>query len=188
MMTLEARFTPRQHSSTRSALGQTSQTRSNLLPGQNNNLFIKKEGALEKKTDGPLRGWLVPRRPKKYQGWSDVFFQVFLSCFRTPLAEKRPKTRIKGNREKEKIGLGFFCRFACEGGGREKKKRRKRLAHVSHSVPHSVSHSVSRSSLWRAHGSSTKKTEAHGGAIQRISGWARRAPAATLGAARNMPF
>jgi hypothetical protein len=35
---------------------------------------------------------------------------------------------------------------------------------------------------------SLKKTEAHGGAIQRISGWARRAPAATLGAACNMPL
>jgi hypothetical protein len=26
------------------------------------------QGALKKKSDGPLRGWLVPRRPKKYQG------------------------------------------------------------------------------------------------------------------------
>jgi hypothetical protein len=24
----------------------------------------------QKKNDGPWGGWLVPRRPKKYQGWS----------------------------------------------------------------------------------------------------------------------
>jgi hypothetical protein len=39
-----------------------------------------RQGALKKQIDGPSGGWFVPRRPKKYQGWSD-FFLRFLSCF-----------------------------------------------------------------------------------------------------------
>jgi hypothetical protein len=66
------------------------------------------QGALQNKTDGPPRGWLVPRRPKKYQGWSDPpppdFFIVFLN---SPHRET-PKNVIKKNREK--IGFGFFCK------------------------------------------------------------------------------
>jgi hypothetical protein len=47
------------------------------LPGRltSTNSEEVQQGAL-KKNDGPLRGWLVPRRPKKYQGWPD-FFEIF---------------------------------------------------------------------------------------------------------------
>jgi hypothetical protein len=59
----------------------------------------------QNKSDGPLRGWLVPRRPKKYQGWSDGwFFIVFLN---SPHRET-PKNVIK----KTKINcLRFFSDF-----------------------------------------------------------------------------
>jgi hypothetical protein len=66
------------------------------------------QGALKTKSDGPLRGWLVPRRPKKYQGWSDFFPRFFIVFLNSPHRET-PKNMIKQNREK--IGLGFFCRF-----------------------------------------------------------------------------
>ena len=65
----------------------------------------------QKKSDGPLRGWLVPRRPKKYQGWSDFFSRFFIVFLNSPHRET-PKNVIKENREK--IGLGFFCRFFCK--------------------------------------------------------------------------
>ena len=41
---------------------------------------------------GPWGGWLVPRRPKKYQGWSDFCVRFFYRVFLTPLTEKPPKT------------------------------------------------------------------------------------------------
>jgi hypothetical protein len=62
----------------------------------------------QKKSDGPLRGWLVPWRPKKFQGWSD-FFQVFFSVFLNSPHQETPKNVIQQNREK--IGLGFFVDF-----------------------------------------------------------------------------
>jgi hypothetical protein len=39
--------------------------------------------------DGPWGGWLVPRRPKKYQGWSDFFVRFFFS------AQKRDKKKSR---------------------------------------------------------------------------------------------
>jgi hypothetical protein len=62
----------------------------------------------KKKPDGPLRGWLVPRRLKKYQGWLDFFPRFFIVFLNSPDRET-PKNVIKKNREK--IGFGFFCRF-----------------------------------------------------------------------------
>jgi hypothetical protein len=62
---------------------------------------MRAQGALKKKSDGPLRGWLVPRRPKKYQGWSDVFsrfvYRVFeLSSPRN--AQEHDKKKSRNNR------------------------------------------------------------------------------------------
>jgi hypothetical protein len=46
-----------------------------------------------KTNDGPRRGWLVPRRPKKYQGWSDSFL-IFFIVFLNSLHRETPKHRF----------------------------------------------------------------------------------------------
>jgi hypothetical protein len=61
-----------------------------------------------KTNDGPLRGWLVPRRPKKYQGWSDFCVRFFIVFLNSPHRET-PKNVINKNREK--VGFGFFVDF-----------------------------------------------------------------------------
>jgi hypothetical protein len=61
----------------------------------------------QKKIDGPWGGWLVPRKPKKYQGWSD-FCEIFIVCLNSPHRET-PKNVTKKNREK--IGFGFLIDF-----------------------------------------------------------------------------
>jgi hypothetical protein len=48
---------------------------------------------------------LVPRGPKKYQGWSVLFSRFFIVFLNSPHRET-PKNVIKKNREK--IGFGFF--------------------------------------------------------------------------------
>jgi hypothetical protein len=59
----------------------------------------------QKKSGGPLRGWLVPPRPKKYQGWSDFVSRFFYRVFELPSprnAQKRDKNKI------EKQSVWFF--------------------------------------------------------------------------------
>jgi hypothetical protein len=59
--------------------------------------------------DGPWGGWLVPRRPKKYQGWSKTNCEFFYRFFELPSprnAQKRDKKKIE-----KKIGFGFFVDF-----------------------------------------------------------------------------
>jgi hypothetical protein len=66
------------------------------------------QGAINKTNDGPWGGWLVPRRPKKYQGWSDFFARFFNRVFELPSprnAHKRDKKKLR------KIGFGFFVDF-----------------------------------------------------------------------------
>jgi hypothetical protein len=53
-------------------------------------------------------GWLVPRRPKKYQGWSGFCVSFFIVFLNSPHRET-PKNVIKNNYEK--IGFGFFVDF-----------------------------------------------------------------------------
>jgi hypothetical protein len=62
-----------------------------------------------KKNDGPPRGWLVPRRPKNYQGWSDFFPDFFIAFFFYSPHWETPKNVMKTNREI--IGFGFFVDF-----------------------------------------------------------------------------
>jgi hypothetical protein len=54
------------------------------------------------------RGWLVPRRPKKYQGWSDFFVRFFIVFFNTPHRET-PKNVMK--RIEKKTVLDFLSIF-----------------------------------------------------------------------------
>jgi hypothetical protein len=61
-----------------------------------------------KKNDGSLRGWLIPRRPKKYQGWSDFFSRFFIVFLNSPHREK-PKNVI--NKFEKKSVLGFLVDF-----------------------------------------------------------------------------
>jgi hypothetical protein len=62
----------------------------------------------QKKIDGPWGGWLVPRRPKKYQGWSFFFVRFFYRVFELP-SPRNAQKRDKRNREK--MGFGFFVDF-----------------------------------------------------------------------------
>jgi hypothetical protein len=56
------------------------------------------QGAAKRKNGNPRGGW-VGQRPKKDQG-PIYFFDIFLSCFWSPLTEKRPKNVIKQIEEK----------------------------------------------------------------------------------------
>jgi hypothetical protein len=54
-------------------------------------------------------GWLVPRRPKKYQGWSILFGRFVCRVFGLPSprsAQKRDKTKIE-----QKSGLDLLSIF-----------------------------------------------------------------------------
>ena len=62
----------------------------------------------QKKSDGPWRGWLVPRGPKKYQGWSDFFRDFFIVFLNSPHRET-PKNVIK--KIEKKSVLDFFVDF-----------------------------------------------------------------------------
>jgi hypothetical protein len=68
----------------------------------------KGQGALKKTNDGPLRGWLVPQRPKKYQGWSDVCSRFFLIVFSNSPHRETPKNVLKKKVKKKYFGVGWF--------------------------------------------------------------------------------
>ena len=65
------------------------------------------KGHSKKKSDGPWGGWLVPRRPKKYQGWSDFFSRFFYRVFELP-SPRNAQKRAKKKSEKKKWGVGWF--------------------------------------------------------------------------------
>jgi hypothetical protein len=62
-----------------------------------------------KKNDGPWGGWLVPRRPKKYQGWSKQIARFFYRVFELP-SPRNAQKRDKKNREKKWV-LDFLSIF-----------------------------------------------------------------------------
>jgi hypothetical protein len=64
-----------------------------MLPRGSQALPGRSSRGTQKKSDGPWRGWLVPREPKKYQGWSD-FFEFFLVLLNSHRQET-PKNAIK---------------------------------------------------------------------------------------------
>jgi hypothetical protein len=61
-----------------------------------------------KKKKVPLRGWLVPPRPKKYQGWSVFCFSILYRVFE--LASPRHAQK-RDKKKREKNGFGFFPDF-----------------------------------------------------------------------------
>jgi hypothetical protein len=69
---------------------------------------VPPKGHSKQNKDGPLRGWLVPRRPKKYQGWSDFWGDFFIVFLNSPHRET-PKNVIK-KIEKQSV-LDFFVDF-----------------------------------------------------------------------------
>jgi hypothetical protein len=69
------------------------------------------QGAAENKIGSPCGEW-VGQRPKKDQGQINTF-RCFLWCFRTPLAEKRPKSdkKNKGTQQIEEKTKNFDMDF-----------------------------------------------------------------------------